>query len=334
MNKNLPHHPDRISVRTIDLHTGGEPLRVILDGYPEIKGNTVLERRSYVQNYLDHLRKSLMWEPRGHADMYGCIPVPPNDDGADLGVIFMHNAGYSTMCGHATIALGRLAKTLGWIENDALVLDAPCGRLFVTIEQDQVSFIGVPSFVLHQNQNVSLANGESFQYDIAYGGAFYAYVQVSESRLPLVPENYENIKQLGGALKKAIMEQGPSITHPFTSDLSFLYGVIFIGGPISDGVDSRNVCVFADKEVDRCPTGSGVMGRLALSHLNKALKIQENIEIESITGSVFKGSIVNINRYGEYEAVIPKVTGSAHITGEHLFHIDPDDPFREGFILK
>ena len=188
------------------MHTGGEPLRVIIDGLPEIPGNNVLERRRYVHEQLDHFRKALMWEPRGHADMYGCIIVPPNDEGAEFGIIFMHNAGYSTMCGHATIAIGRLAFELGWVKEKSFNIDAPCGRLNIKVINDsQVAFIGVPSFVLSQNKYVQLDTGEEFNYDIAYGGAFYAYVTLPEKQLSLVPKNYSQIKSLGGRIKRKII---------------------------------------------------------------------------------------------------------------------------------
>ncbi len=334
MNLKLPHHPNRMSIKTIDLHTGGEPLRVVVDGYPAIEGTTVLERRRYVMEHLDYIRTSLMWEPRGHADMYGCLIVPPNDEQAAFGVIFMHNAGYSTMCGHATIALGRLAKILGWVQDDVFNIDAPCGRLQITVAEESISFIGVPSFVLHKNKQVTLKNGKAYNFDIAYGGAFYAYVDIEQDELPLTPDHYSRIKALGGELKQAIIQSGISIQHPFERDLSFLYGIIFIGGPISDGVDSRNVCVFADHEVDRCPTGSGVMGRMALHFDQGAIDIDHPMLIESIVGSVFSGQVLETTNYGPHTAIIPKVTGNAYVTGEHIFHIDSHDPLKHGFLLK
>ncbi len=333
MNHKLPAKPGRVSIKTIDMHTGGEPLRVVIDGYPEIKGNSVLERRQYVREHLDHFRRALMWEPRGHRDMYGCLVVPPNDKGAAFGVIFMHNEGYSTMCGHATIALGRLATLLGWVSDKRFAMDAPCGRLEIEVSDHSVSFIGVPSFVLHTDQQVTLNTGQIIKFDIAYGGAFYAYVQMDESKLALVPNNYNQLKSLGGQIKQAIIQSKLPINHPYEADLSFLYGVILIGGPISPGVDSRNVCVFAEQEVDRCPTGSGVMGRLALHYQQQSLKLKESIRIESIVGSIFSGQIVETTHFGPHQAIIPKVSGNASITGEHIFHIDEDDLFKYGFIL-
>lgn len=325
------------------MHTGGEPLRVIVDGFPEIKGNNVLEYRQYVKQHHDELRRALMHEPRGHADMYGCLLVPPNDADGDLGILFLHNEGYSTMCGHAIIAISTLAVEMDWVKIKepvtTLKIDAPCGRIesFVKINNGKVQSVAfhcVPSFVVALDQEVEVDGLGKVQYDLAYGGAFYAYVNSDELGLSLVPENYSQLIQTGMAIKHAVMASNNQIVHPFETDLSFLYGTIFIGGPVSEGVDSRNVCIFAEGEVDRCPTGSGVSGRMPIHYARKEMTIGESILVESITGSVFKGSVVREENYGPFKAVIPQVEGTAHITGQHEFLIDPEDPFKYGFFLR
>lgn len=332
-----------LSIETIDMHTGGEPLRVILEGFPASDGKTVLQHRSYIKDNFDHLRTALMHEPRGHADMYGCLLVPPNDDGALFGVIFLHNEGYSTMCGHAIIALGTLAIQMNWVEKQSPItqfnIDAPCGRITVMVQMEgekvkAVSFRNVPSFVLALDQVLQVPGLGKVNYDLAYGGAFYAYVDANRMGLELTPKYYRNILDIGMKIKRAVMESGPEIAHPFEPDLSFLYGTIFLGDPISEGIDSRNVCVFAEGEVDLCPTGSGVSGRLPLHFAKGELKIGEEMTIESITGSVFRGKIIEEVDFGPFKAVIPEVTGTAHITGQHTFLIDPDDPFKNGFFLR
>ncbi len=337
----VPEHWHRI--RTIDMHTGGEPLRVILDGFPELSGNSVLENRRILMQEYDYLRKALMHEPRGHADMYGCVLTPPNDPGADFGIIFLHNEGYSTMCGHATIAIAKLAVMMEWVQVTEpytyLKIDAPCGRLDVSVrvENGDVQFARfrcVPSFVVALDQQVEVPGLGTVSYDLAYGGAFYAYVNAEALNLPLVPERYSEIIHKGMAIKRAVMAASSSVRHPFEEDLSFLYGTIFIGGPVTPGVDSRNVCVFAEGEVDRSPTGSGVSGRLPLHYARGEIGIGETMSFESILGSVFKGKIVEEQDYGPFRAVIPEVEGTAYITGRHEFLIDPDDPFRHGFFLR
>jgi proline racemase len=336
---------DWVQIKTIDMHTGGEPLRVIVSGFPELKGNSVLEYRRDIKENYDYLRTSLMFEPRGHADMYGCILLPPNDDDADFGILFMHNEGYSTMCGHAIIAISTLAAKMNWItiiegENE-LKIDAPCGRIvsYVNIKNGQVTgvrFHCVPSFVVGLDRVVEVAGLGKITYDLAYGGAFYAYVDLRKNNLDfgLSSNDYRAIIQKGMEIKEAVMKQDQEILHPFEDDLSFLYGTIFIDDAFDTKNHSRNVCVFAEGEVDRSPTGSGVSGRIAIEKARNQINYDSKIAIESITGSVFNGSLVSEKDYGPFNAVIPQVEGTAHITGMNTFIIDPNDPMKNGFILR
>ncbi|MDN5214650.1 proline racemase family protein [Fulvivirgaceae bacterium BMA12] len=336
--------PDWVQIKTIDMHTGGEPLRVIVDGFPDISGGNVLASRRFVKENYDYLRTALMFEPRGHADMYGCLLLPPNDDSGDFGILFMHNEGYSTMCGHAIIAISTLAVEMQWIDvqegDNVLKIDAPCGRItaYAQVKQGQVQgvrFHCVPSFVVGLDRQVNVPGLGTVTYDLAYGGAFYAYVDMRKNqfKFDLTPDSYQDIIGTGMDIKRAVMSEGEGIIHPYEEDLSFLYGTIFIGGPLQDSADSRNVCVFAEGEVDRCPTGSGVSGRMAIHHARNEIG-EEPMHIESITGSVFKGSVVEEVQFGPHRAVIPQVEGTAHITGQHTFIIDPKDPMKNGFILR
>lgn len=336
--------PDHwLKIKTIDMHTGGEPLRVIVDGFPALKGSNVLEYRRDIRERYDYLRTALMFEPRGHADMYGCLLLPPNDEGADFGILFMHNEGYSTMCGHAIIAISKLAIEMGWIQKaepeTVVKIDAPCGRItaFASVEQGRVGavrFHCVPSFVVGLDRRAAVPGYGTIRYDLAYGGAFYAYVDAGQLGLELTAGNYRKIIRAGMEIKHAVMDSDPDIRHPFEEDLSFLYGTIFIGGPVSEGIDSRNVCVFAEGEVDRCPTGSGVSGRMAIHYKRREIGIGEKMKIESITGSVFRGAVVEEIDFGPFRGVIPQVEGNAFVTGEHTFIIDPGDPMKGGFILR
>jgi len=343
MQKDLQLPDHWLQIKTIDMHTGGEPLRVILDGYPEIPGRNILERRRYLIEHLDQLRKLLMHEPRGHADMYGCLIVPPNDSTADFGVIFLHNEGYSTMCGHAIIAISKLAIHQGWVSSvepeTRIVIDAPCGRItaFAKCQHGQVStvrFHSVPSFVLGLDETIEVPQLGKIRFDLAYGGAFYAYVQAAELGLALNTENYPLIIERGRQIKQAIIQADWPVNHPFESDLSFLYGTIFIEESPRPSIHSRNVCVFADGEVDRCPTGSGLSGRMAIHHARAEVGLEDAIHVESITGSIFRGSVVETLHFGDYPAVIPEVAGNAFITGAHTFVLDPKDVFPEGFFLR
>jgi proline racemase len=331
-----------LQIKTIDMHTGGEPLRIVMEGYPDIKASSLLDYRRILKEKYDHLRTAIMHEPRGHADMYGCLLLPSFNPQADFSVLFMHNEGYSTMCGHAIIALTTLAVKMGLVEpkngEAHLTIEAPCGliqaKAMIINNQIQASFHCVPSFVIGLDYSVDVSGFGRIMYDLAYGGAFYAYVNSDQLGLELTPSNYKRIIETGMAIKEAVMSSNNFITHPFESDLSFLYGTIFIGGPVSQGIDSRNVCVFADGEVDRSPTGSGVSGRMAIHYKRKELVISQKMTIESITGAVFAGSVVSTLEYGGREAVIPCVEGTGFITGQHEFIIDPEDPFTNGFLLR
>lgn len=343
LNTKFQAPADWLKFETIDMHTGGEPLRVILTGLPDIEANSVLDYRRELRDNHDYIRQSLIWEPRGHADMYGCVIVPPNDEGADFGIIFLHNEGYSTMCGHATIAITKLAVELGWVEVDSVetkvVIDAPCGRLesFAAMKGgkvDLVKFHCVPSFVVALDEKVAVEGIGEVTYDLAYGGAFYAYVDATKLNLSLSSKYYREHIQIGMAIKNAVMNQKANVIHPFEEDLSFLYGTIFIEPSDKKGIDSRNVCVFAEGEVDRSPTGSGVSGRMAIHHQRGELAVGESMVIESITGSTFRASPIEQHKFGEYQAVIPEVEGTAYITGQHTFVVDPNDPMKDGFFLR
>ena len=335
-----------LQIRTIDMHTGGEPLRVIVDGFPELKGNSVLEYRRYCKDNYDQIRTSLMFEPRGHADMYGCILLPPNNSDGDFGIIFLHNEGYSTMCGHAIIAISTLAVEMQWIDvtegDNILKIDAPCGRItsFAEVKNGKVinvRFHCVPSFVVGLDRTVEVDGIGTVTYDLAYGGAFYAYVDMAKNKLDfnLSKDSYRQLITSGMDIKHAVMRTDKNILHPFENDLSFLYGTIFIDNTRQvSGVDSRNVCIFAEGEVDRSPTGSGVAGRMAIHRKRNEIALGEKMTIESITDSVFKGSVVSEEDYGNYIAVIPQIEGTAYITGMQTFVIDPNDPMKDGFILR
>ena len=328
-----PEHWGRIT--TIEMHTGGEPLRVFVDGLPPIEGRTVLEKRRYFRDNYDHLRTGLMWEPRGHADMYGAVITPSAD--ADFDVFFLHNEGYSTMCGHAIIALTKLAVETQLVNTHELTFNVPAGRIHAraTVVDGKVveaSFRNVPSFVYLRDQYVDVQGIGRVRFDVAYGGAFYAFVSAEEVGLELVPAHASRLIDFGRKIKHEVMSQVP-INHPFEQDLGFLYGTIFTGPPLDTTHHSRNVCIFADGELDRSPTGSGVSARAALHFANGDVELNERITIESIVGSTMSVRVVEVNTFGPYDAVTPEVSGTASFIGRNEFYFDPEDPFRNGFIL-
>jgi trans-L-3-hydroxyproline dehydratase len=333
---------DWLRITTVDAHTAGEPFRVITSGFPDLRGDTILARRRYAKEHLDHLRTALMWEPRGHADMYGCIVTPAVSPGADLGILFIHNEGFSTMCGHGIIGITTVALETGMLaiaEPETTVrIDTPAGLVtaHARVNEGRVSsvyFHNVPSFVVALDEKVDVPGLGIVRYDLAFGGAFYAYVSAEDVGLTCSPEEFRPLIEKGMAIKRAVMASR-AIAHPFEEDLGFLYGTIFTAPALVPDAQSRNVCIFADGEVDRSPTGTGVSGRLAIHHARGEIDVDEPIVIESIIGSRFRGTVISSTRFGPYEAIIPEVEGSAYITGRHEFFIDPSDPVRHGFILR
>ncbi len=329
-------------IRTIDMHTGGEPLRVIIDGLPAIEGNTILEKRNYFREHHDHLRTGLMFEPRGHADMYGAVITEPVTPDGDFGVFFMHNEGYSTMCGHAILALAKLALESKMVLKDTedpwLRIDAPPGRILASGNWSggavgESVFVNVPSFVLLQDGEVDVAGAGRVRFDVAFGGAFYAICEAEPLGLALDPRDHQRLIDLGRRIKLAVMKKY-EIAHPYEKDLGFLYGTIFTGPATLPGHHSRNVCIFADGEVDRSPTGSGVSARAALHHARGEMEPGRAHTIESILGTTMTVAITGTTRFGPHDAVIPEVRGSARYTGRNEFFFDPGDPLRKGFIFR
>ena len=325
-----------LKIETIDLHTGGEPLRVIVSGLPAIAGRDVLEKRRHFRQHLDHLRTGLMFEPRGHADMYGAVLTPSSS--ADFDVFFLHNEGYSTMCGHAIIALTRLVIEAGLVAGPDVCFAVPAGRIEARARVVEgrivgTSFRNVPSFVYRRDESVRVDGVGSVRFDIAYGGAFYAVVDAPRLGLELAPTNVARLIDAGRRIKQAVMSAIP-IEHPFERDLSFLYGTIFTGPAEDPAHHSRNVCIFADGEVDRSPTGSGVSARAAIHHAQGELAADQEITIESILGSTMTVRVAAQTTFGPFAAVIPEVAGTAHVTGRHEFWFDPDDPLSRGFIFR
>ena len=329
-----PEHWTRIT--TIDMHTGGEPLRVIVDGLPPIEGRTVLEKRRHFREHYDHLRTGLMWEPRGHADMYGAVITESTN--ADFDVFFLHNEGYSTMCGHAIIALTKLVVETQLTDKQEITFNVPAGRILARAsvsggKVSEASFRNVPSFLYRRDQRVDVEGIGSVEFDVAYGGAFYAFVDAQTVGLDLTPEHADRVIDYGRRIKRAVMKQF-SIKHPFEDDLSFLYGTIFTAPPLDPSNHSRNACIFAEGELDRSATGSGVSARAALHYAKGELGLNERVTIESILASTMSVAAVEVTKFGPYDAVIPEVSGTASITGRNEFYFDPDDPFRKGFIFR
>ncbi len=330
------------ALRVVDMHTGGEPLRIITGGYPDIPAGTILEKRAWVREHLDHLRRILMFEPRGHFDMYGALLVEPGLQDADLGVLFMHNQGYSTMCGHAIIALGRYAVDQGLVArrepSTEVRIDCPCGLVVADVEVSDgragaVSFESVPAFLFEGGRTVDLPSHGRVRCDVAYGGAFYAIADCRQFGLAFGAGRLRDFVDAATALTARVQAELP-LAHPDHPDLAFLYGTILTDGGNGLEAPTRNVCVFADAEVDRSPTGSGVTARLAAMHAKGEIGPGETRIFESIAGSRFTGSVARITRTGSFDAITARVGGRAHYSGRTEFIVEEDDELGKGFLLK
>ena len=322
-------------VQATDYHSAGEPFRIVTGGVAPLEGATILDKRRFALERLDDVRKLLVHEPRGHADMYGCFVTEPNDRGADLGVVFFHNAGYSTACGHGTIALVTWALETELIESaepeTAVVVDVPSGRLETVASirdgrVERVRFTNVPSYVEAQGLEAG-----GLTVDVAFGGAFYAVV---ESPLPVLKESLPRLIELGREVKRDL-EGEQEFVHPLEPELRDIYGVIFFerldaGPPLRQ----RNVTVFADGEVDRSPCGSGTSARLAILDAQGELARGDELVHEGIVGTVFSARVMGEAEVAGRPAVITEVEGSAHRTGEHEFVLDDADELGTGFLLR
>jgi proline racemase len=343
----VPPQPPTRRYRTLDAHAAGEPLRLILEGYPAPKGRTMLEKRAWVKRHADHIRRALMLEPRGHADMYGAVLTEPVTPEADAGVLFMHNEGYSTMCGHGIVAVTTMAIERGLVhprEPDRIVYDSPAGLVHARaqvsarggedgrrVRVDRVAFDNVPSFVFAPGLGIRAGNRE-VRVDVAFGGAFYAIVDAEAAGLPVAPARLPELRRVGMEIKHAV-EAAITVVHPLDKGLNGIYGTIFTGPAQRSDADLRNVTVFADAEVDRSPCGTGTCAVMAVIDAMGLMPADRPFGHESLIGTLFKGRITGRTRVADFDAVLPELEGSAWITGEHLFLVDDEDPLKGGFRL-
>ena len=344
-------------IKSIDAHAAGEPLRLVIDGLPAPEGRTMLDKRAWAMKRLDHLRKSIMLEPRGHTDMYGALLTEPVSRDAHAGILFMHNEGWSTMCGHGIVAATTIALERGLIWNNPAAsggetdrtarpptvpirYDTPAGRVEArahlahhgdSVRVESVAFRNVPSFVFEPSVMVPL-DGRKVPVDIAFGGAFYAIVDAEAAGVPIEPANLADLRKLGMIIAREV-ERLRRVVHPLDPGLEGIYGTIFTAPARTQEGHLRNVTIFADAEVDRSPCGTGTAAVMAV--LNDMGLLLDDLPFvhESIVGTTFKGRVLERTRVGEMSAIVPEIEGSAWITGEHTFLIDGDDPLKAGFRL-
>ncbi len=324
-----------VELHTTEMHTAGEPVRIVTGGYPPVPGDTILAKRRHARDHLDHLRRLLMFEPRGHAGMYGVIPVEPDHPDADLAVLFCHNEGYSTMCGHATIALGRWALDTGLVAatppDTAVRLQVPAGLVECRVGAGgEVRFESVPAFALALDEKVEVPGYGPVVVDVAYGGAFYALARAADVGLDVRASPTRDLVDAAAAITASTAATVP-IAHPGEPDLGFLYGTILVDDAANLS-PSSNVCVFAGRQVDRSPCGSGVTARIAADVARGRMEVGATREFAGPTGAAFTGTAVRSTAAGPHEAVVVEVGGRAFYSGRATFTLEEGDPL-PGFLL-
>lgn len=328
-------------IKTIDSHTMGEPTRIIYEGFPTLHGNTMMEKKRDLMTRWDFLRRALMLEPRGHRDMFGALLTEPINPRADLGVIFMESGGYLNMCGHGSMGVCAMAVETGLVPVQEpytdITLETPSGLICgcVRVEKGramEVSILNVPAFLYKEDVPLSLPSGRRVVCDIAFGGSFFALVDADALNLSIDPHGAETLSTLGMEILETIRKNVP-VQHP-TLDIDTVDLVEFYSHKATAGADMRNCVVFGDAQVDRSPCGTGTSAKLATLCKKGKLGLHEKFVYESITGSRFTGEAVDTTKVGEFEAILPRITGCAYITGLNQWVLREDDPLKQGFLLS
>jgi proline racemase len=327
-----------LSIRTVETHAEGMPMRVVVAGTPEVQGETMIQRKAWLEKNLDHVRELLMNEPRGHAAMVGSILMPPARPDADFGVVYMSAGGFWAMCGHGTIGVATAIADRGMVKvtepYTEVRLDTPAGLIVTKVGVQNkravsVTFTNVPSYVLTHDSGVNIPGFGPVPVSVVYGGNLYAVVDASQFGVKLEPTNIEELTNLGMTIIKASQEQ-LTINYPPGTNIGPLRSMIFTEEAIADR-PAKNLMVKEPRYFDRSPCGTGTSARMALAYHTGTLSLDEPFIHESIIGTRFVGQLTGVTEIGGVSAVIPQITGRAWITGTSEFTLDPSDVFPQGF---
>ncbi len=324
----------------IDSHTMGEPTRVILDGFPDLKGKSMMERKKFLEENYDYYRRALILEPRGHKDMFGAIVTKPITPDADLGVIFMDSGGYLNMCGHGSIGTATIAVEAKLVPVTEpythVALETPAGIIKTNVKVEngkavEVSIFNVPAFLYKENIELEIDEYGKFHVDIAFGGSFFALIDAEKLNIEIDPENIDVFTDLGMKVIKKL-NSTIKVKHPHL-DITTVDLAEFYGKPTNPKANLKNVVIFGASQVDRSPCGTGTSAKVATLYAKGKLALGEEFIYESITGSMFKGIATKETMIDGHKAIIPRITGSAYITGMNQIVLDKDDPLEYGFLL-
>ncbi|MFE3598411.1 proline racemase family protein [Streptomyces sp. NPDC059142] len=333
----------------VDSHTEGMPTRVITGGVGVIPGATMSDRRRHFIDHLDHIRRFLMNEPRGHAAMSGAILQPPTRPDADYGILFIETSGCLPMCGHGTIGVATVLVETGMVEVTepvtTLRLDTPAGLVIARVRVEggaakSVTLRNVPSFVLGLDRTVRVPLWGEIPYDLAFGGNFYAILPLDRLGIPFERAEKQRIMDAGLAVMAAVNAQDRPV-HPADPGINGCHHV-YLAAPGSDARHSRHAMVIHPGMFDRSPCGTGTSARMAQLHARGELALHTDFDNESFIGTHFTGRLVEQGTLavpgapdppGGLTTVTPTIEGRAWITGTAQYHYDPEDPFPEGFVL-
>ncbi len=324
----------------VDGHTCGNPVRMVIEGGPELQGATMSERRQDFLARYDWIRTGLMFEPRGHDAMSGSILYPPTRDDCDLAVLFIETSGCLPMCGHGTIGTVTFAieqELVNPKQDGLLRLDTPAGVVEAQYEWkdgyvESVRIRNVPSFLAEHDVTIVCPSLGGVVVDIAYGGNFYAIIEPQSNVKDMAKISVPEIQKLSPIVRRLVNEQ-VEVVHPDDPSIRGVSHVMWTGEPTVAGAQARNAVFYGDKGIDRSPCGTGTSARMAQRHARGRQQVGEDFVHESIIGSLFKGRIEDTAEVAGTAGIIPSVQGWARMTGFNRIFIDERDPFAHGFLL-
>lgn len=326
----------------VDTHTMGEPARIIIDGVPLILGDTMMEKKEYLRRELDYIRKMAMEEPRGHRDMFGAIITPPISEKADMGVVYIDGGGYLNMCGHGTMAVATFLVEGEYVKIEEpythITLDTPAGLVKVKVRVEdgktkEVSLINVPSFLYKDNLKITLESGKTISTDISFGGSFFAVVKASDLGIQVSLDFIDDIIKLGLEIRDKINSKY-NIKHPSKPEINKVDLVEIYDEATHPDAHFKNVVVFGSGQFDRSPCGTGTCAKMAILERKGELELNQTFIYESITGTLFKGKALEKKKIGDYDGIIPEITGRSFITAKGHFISQDEDPFKNGFSIR
>ncbi|MCX7614394.1 MAG: proline racemase family protein [Clostridiales bacterium] len=329
------------NIETIEVHTCGEPCRIIVNGLPELKGSTMHEKELYMKEHYDFIRTALLHEPRGHQNMFGAVVTKPCSENADFGVLFLNGVGYESMCGHGTICFCTVAINEKWITVTepvtVLHIDTPSGLIpvHVTVKDgkaQEVTLQNVPAFVYSENNEVITNSHGTISVDVLFGGISFAHVNVDKLGIEITSENTDVLIDLAMDLQDNVNKYA-EFHHPYLPIDTIDFIELCSEKTAGEKTVGRNCVIFGKKQIDRSPCGTGTSARLAYLYKNGRVGINEITYHENLLGIPFKGEITQEVKVGDFTAVVTKISGKAFITGRSNYIIDEEDPMAFGFLL-